>query len=214
MRLLLGALLCVFAVVTWIVMSVPADRNELGLMGELEINAAAGTQVYVGSRKCGSGTVTLTWNDLLGVAGQSAAAIPGTDIEQLVGAEAKIVWQKEGQTMTHRITQDINYRFDEVLFQRDDGSLDHVLAVTCEFLEGQGKWNSLMIPVRVRSANQKSIDYFPLFDNQRAGNFSRGMIPSRHDHAKFILKFDTRQGGWPSEIAMPTEPLWVPREES
>ena len=210
-RILLAALLLVFVVVTWIVMSVPADRNELGLIGEIEIQAASDTIIYIGQQKLGSGTVAYSWNDLLGVSGRQAAAVPGADVDQLAGPGATLVWSQPGQPDAYRGNHDVNFRFDELLFQRPEGTLDHVLAVVCDFPESTGHWRSLVIPVRARTADGKLLDYFPQFENERAGNFSRGMIPSRHDHAKFVLKLDARRGAWPTDVAAATVPLWEPR---
>ncbi|QDU58112.1 hypothetical protein [Aeoliella mucimassa] len=212
-RLLLLALGLGFAMVTWIVMSAPIDRNELGLIGDLEISVESDTVVYVGQRKKPrSGTVTLSWNDLLGVSGKQAVAVTGVAPEKLAAEGAEIVWSKPGQQDVHRGEQDVNFRFDEYLFRQIDGTQDHVLAITCEFPEATGQWKTLMIPIRARSSDDSVGDYFPQFENERAGSFSRGMIPSRHDHAKFVLKLDVRRGTWPTEVEMPNAKLWRPHE--
>ena len=211
---MLGGLALTFALVTWIVMSASEDRNELGLVGELEITTTSDTVVYVGDRKLGGGAVVQTWNDLLGVSGQRGGAVPGRELEQLGGEDAEVVWRKEGPTGVHRGEHDVNYRFDELLFKRPEGSYDHVLALTCEFPQAEGsRWQWLMIPIRVRSTDRQLVDFYPQAENERAGSFSRGMIPSRHDNANIVFKLDVRRGTWPEEVDRPTVPLWSPREQ-
>lgn len=216
---LLGAMLLMLGMVSMLVWTTPLTRNELGLLGGLRVAVGDQTTVYVGDRHVGFGTVDVSWNQLLGAAGQPPLAIDvdpatsGIDWPDLLGApEADLVWQAAGPTGTYRGDEDANFAFRQIVLKRRDGQLDHVQLVECEFPKANGKWQRLVIPIRARQADKPASEYFPQPGALGGGNVSRGMIPSRRDHATFELKVTLDPGAVPSDLKdVPlSEPLWAP----
>lgn len=219
---LLGALALMFAAVSLLVFTTPLSRNELGLLGGLKVDAPDDTTVMVGDRQVGSGTVDVAWNELLGASGRPPLAIsidsPLTDADlpaALGRPQAKIVWRNDGPTGTHRGKQDANFAFRQVVLADGDGQLDHVFLIECEFPNGLSPWQRLIVPVRTRKLAEGAADYFPQPGNQSGGNVTRGMIPSRRDHATFELKLSVTDGAVPAKLANQSSggTYWVPTGE-
>ncbi|MCO6047056.1 hypothetical protein NG895_24420 [Aeoliella sp. ICT_H6.2] len=210
--LLLGAVFTAFALVTWIVLTTPLTRNELGLLGGLNVEASEDTLVFVGDRYIGTGKVEISWNDLLGAAGRPPLAVPGDKDTQLAGPDAELVWSQQGPQGANRGPQDVDYSFRQQLYRRADGQFDQLFVIDCSFPKAEGQWRQLLIPVRGRKQGAAAAGYFPQPGLQGAGNVSRGMIPSRRDAATFQLKLQVRKGTWPKAVQEPTADLvlWQP----
>ena len=209
-----------FGLVSFLVFTTPLARNELGLLGGLKVMTDDDATVYVGDRKVGTGTVEVAWNELLGSTGRPPLAIAidseptGDQLSGLLadGARAKLLWQADGPTGTHRGKQDADFAFNEVVLLRPDGLCDHVILIDCQFPNATGAWQRALIPVRVRKLNSSASDFFPRAGVQTGGNVSRGMIPSRRDHATFELKLSVGNGAVPGDLAdrLSGAPMWVP----
>lgn len=211
--LLLGSLAVMFGLVSLLVFTTPLTRNELGLLGGLKITAPEDTVLFVGDRRVGDGKVDVSWNELLGATGRTPLAVSGQATAQSVaGKGAERLWTTKGPTGVYRGVQDANYSFHQSLYRRPDGLLDHVFLIACEFPAEESDWRELVIPVRARRAENPSSDYFPRPTTQGGGNVSRGMIPSRRDHATFELKLGVADAAWPDEANTHAngEPLWRP----
>ena len=218
---LLAAMLLMLGLVSMLVWTTPLTRNDLGLLGGLRVVAGDQSTVFVGDRQVGTGTVDVSWNQLLGAAGQPPLAIdvdPATssiDWPNLLSAPAaELAWQADGPTGTYRGDHDANFAFRQIVLQRRDGQLDHVQLVECEFPKAEGKWQRVVIPIRSRKLDQPASEYFPQPGALSGGNVSRGMIPSRRDHATFELKVTLEPGAAPNDLidTQLSEPLWAPSE--
>lgn len=216
---LLAALAGMFSLVSLLVFTTPLARNELGLLGGLRLTAGEGTTVFVGDRKVGTGTVDVAWNELLGATGRPPLAVAidaaASDIElpALLGAAgASVVFESEGPTGTHRGKQNANFAFRQMVLRRETGELDHLELVDVEFPEVDSDWRRIIIPIRARQLGKSATEYFPQPGAERGGNVSRGMIPSRRDHATFELKVDIDRGAPPTQLAGESaeKPLWAP----
>lgn len=215
--LLLGSLALMFGLVSLLVFTTPLTRNELGLLGGLKITAPEDTALYVGDRLVGTGTSEVSWNELLGATGRTPLALAGkSSTEAVAGADAQLLWSATGPTGVYRGVQDANYGFSQALYRRPDGLLDHVILITCELPDEDSGWSKLIIPVRARQAENPSAEYFPRPTTQAGGNVSRGMIPSRRDHATFELKLGVADGPWPDEAKQYAtgEHLWQPEPDA
>lgn len=209
--ILLASLSAGFGVVTLLVQTTPLARNELGLLGGLRVIANDDILVYVGDRYIGHGTVNVSWNEILGSTGHPPLASHEGRLEDFVGPDAEVLWQSDGPTGVHRGSQAVNYAFGRLLVRRDDGALDHLFLIDCDFVDAQGQWTRAVLPVRARSEAELP-QFFPEPGLETAGNISRGMIPSRRDNATFELKLEAHAGAWPTTLPESTEPepLWRP----
>ena len=75
-RVGLGALLLVAAFVVIMMVLDPRPQNRLGLGGSLKIKADPGVDVYIGNTHVGTGSLEVTWDDLLGTAERQPLATP------------------------------------------------------------------------------------------------------------------------------------------
>lgn len=210
--LLLGGLAMAFALVSLVVFTTPLSRNELGLLGGLKLHPGRDIVLYVGDRCVGTRAVEIVWNDLLGASGRTPLAVPVNSATQLAGPNAELLWSQQGPTGVHRGEQDCNYQFNEELYRRADGTLDHLFIIDCEFPNADGEWQHLLLPIRARRQGEDATSFFPQAGTKGGGQPSRGMIPSRRDNATFQLVLEVHQGAWPTTVDRGETPsaLWQP----
>ena len=165
----LGALLLVAALVAVVTVLAARPENKLGLRGGLKIEADPGVDVYIGNKYVGTGSVELTWDELLGTPDLQplATAItgvvpsPSTDgmgaisAEALGGQGAQIIWKQNGMTS---ITP-LPIACKQILVRRQNGDLDLVSVIDGEFATHTESWRRFLVPIRLRAANDESGEF-------------------------------------------------------
>ncbi|MGE0375172.1 MAG: hypothetical protein AB7Q45_07115 [Planctomycetaceae bacterium] len=165
----LGALVLFAALGAAVMVLAVRPENKLGLRGGLKIEADPGVDVYIGNKYVGTGSVELTWDELLGTPALQplATAIfsvvpsPSTDgmgaitAEAIGGQGSQIIWKQSGMTS---ITP-LPIACKQILLRRQNGDLDLISVIEGEFATHTASRNRFLVPIRLRAANDESSEF-------------------------------------------------------
>lgn len=216
-------------VVTLILVQValdPTHKNELGLRGALEIAVDPAIEVYVSDKHVGTGSVEVTWDELLGPEHDHPLAVPinkdspspkmdglgGVTAEALAGDGAEIVWSRKGMTGHAQNLEPISFTWIQVLLRRQDGKLDSISVLDGEFPERLGKWRRFLIPIRLRSGDAEPTVYFSTLPSGGIGSRRAGILPYTRIGSKLRLTLRSAHEEPPDEFAdeIVRNGLWKP----
>lgn len=166
----IGAVLLVTAFVVIMMVLSPRPENALGLGGSLKIEADPGVEVYIGNKHVGTGSVELTWDELLGTPElqplatliSSDAPSPNLDgmgaitAEALGGKGSEIIW-KENAHSTNSPSLAIVSK--QILLRRSNGDLDLISVIDGELTARTKLGRRFLIPVRLRSTKDESVEF-------------------------------------------------------
>jgi len=157
-----GAVLLVTAFVVIMMVLYPRPENALGLGGSLKIEADPGIEVYIGNTHVGTGSVELTWDELLGTPELQPLAVPinhdapspsmegmgAVTAEALAGEGSEIIW-KENAFSTN--SPSIAIVSKQILLRRSNGDIDLISVIEVELTARTELGRRFIIPVRLRS---------------------------------------------------------------
>ena len=168
-RVGLGAVLLVAALVAVVVTLIPRPENRLGLGGSLKIETGPDVDVYIGNKYIGTGTVALTWDELLGTPDLESLATPITNVvpspstdgmgaitaDALGGEGSQIIWKQNGMTSIRPLPIACKH----ILLRRQNGDLDLISVIDGEFATQSASWRRFLVPIRLRSTNTESSEF-------------------------------------------------------
>jgi hypothetical protein len=158
------------ALVAVVIVLAVRPENTLGLRGGLKIEAEPGTDVYIGNKYVGTGSVELTWDELLGTPDLQSLVIdvsgavpsPSTDgmgaitADAIGGQGSQIIWKQDGRTEI----KPLPIACKQILLRRKNGDLDLISVIDGEFSTQAESWRRrFLVPIRLRAANDESREF-------------------------------------------------------
>jgi len=191
----------------------PRPENVLGLGGSLKIEADPDIDVYIGNKHVGTGSVELTWDELLGTSDLQPLATPITNVvpspstegmgaisaKALAGEGSQIVWKKNGMTS---ITP-LPIACKHILLRRQNGDLDLVSVIDGEFAARNHRSRFLVL-IRLRSTKEGSTDLL-------CGQVETWRFGPKNKRIHGIVRIELKQP--PAEFAdeIAEKGLWKPK---
>ncbi|HUF62287.1 MAG TPA: hypothetical protein VMN36_09455 [Verrucomicrobiales bacterium] len=135
----------------------------------MKIEADSGVDVYIGNKYVGTGSVELTWDELLGTPDLQPLAMAITSVvpppspdgmgaitaEALGGQGSQIIWKQVGMTSIRPLP----IACKQILLRRRNGDLDLISVIDGEFATHTASWRRFLVPIRLRAANDGSSEF-------------------------------------------------------
>jgi hypothetical protein len=164
-----GAVVLVAALFAVVWTLIPRPENRLGLSGSLKIETGPDVDVYIGNKHVGTGSLELTWDQLLGTPNLQPLARPVTSVfpspstegmgavtaEALGGEGSSILWKKNGWTS---ITP-LPIACKQILLRRKNGVLDLISVIDGEFATQSASPRRFLVPIRLRSTKAELSEF-------------------------------------------------------
>jgi hypothetical protein len=219
----IGILLVVVGFVVFQVAFDVPHENEFGLRGGLSIVVDPNVDVYVGDEYVRTGSIDLTWDELLGTPELPPLArsisndapsphmnqMGGVTAEALAGENAEIVWARNGMAGKAHNYEPIAFAWKQVLVKRQNGDLDYIDVLDAEFPGRKGRWQRFLIPLRFRSTDESEV-YFS--DGPSGGISSRSSGIPLQMGSFLRLRFSSKSEAPPDAFAeqINENGLWKP----
>ena len=228
-QFVLGALVVLVAVALLQVALDLPHENELGLRGGLKIESGPSVKVFIGDKHVGTGSVELTWDDLLGTSEIQPLAVPintvalspsmeglgGVTAKALTNDDSEIIWHQNGMKGSAQNLEPITLAWEQVLVRRQNGKLDLILVLDGEFQAQTNSWRRFLVPIRLRSSNAESSVYFSDRPSGGMSSASGGMIPRSKIGSSLWLRILSKHESPPDEFSdeIATNGLWTPGQQ-
>jgi hypothetical protein len=150
-------------------------RGVPDVSGGITVQAPPGTRLFLGDHACGTGTIHLSWRDLLARDSEELGLL---DVDPTAPLTPELVGGPGARSLQMGSmggggVSGANVASQEFLLRRADGSLDQVIAILVSCQPPRGRPRNLLLPLRMRAAPGSP----PFYITGQGSSFSASSTP-------------------------------------